>query len=766
VNRARPATRLYAVALLAFPRRHRDAYTEEMIDTFERELAQRRKQGAGSALWFVTAACLNVVSAGLGERRRYRRAGFTAATGFSWVDVRLAGRILVRYPGLSLVSVFGMAVGIGVSAGAFTIVHALLTPTLPLADGDRVVAIVNLDLATTNSESRVMHDYAAWRGLTSLEDVGAAITVGRNLIAEGGQPETVAVAQMSAAGFRVARVAPRLGRYLLDEDERPGAPDVVVIGHGAWMRRFAGDPDIVGRSIHLGSVAYTVVGVMPEGFAFPVNHSYWIPLRLDPAGFEPRTGPPVSVFARLVPGATLDSAQAELAPIGQRMSADLPDSHQHLRPQVVPFTYGHSGMAETGNALGLRLIQVSFVLLLLIVCVNVAILVYARTATRQGEIAVRTALGASRRRIVAQLFVEALLLAGVAAMVGVGLVAIAFEQLDAALRQLIGELPFWMNLRLSSEAVIYVVALTILAAAIVGVVPALKATGRRVQERLQGLSAGSGSRMQMGRLWTLLIVAQVAFTVALLPAAMYHAWQSLQFPIGDRGFATRDFLTTRMVLDDPSEEAVIGGDDGARGRAYGQRQAEIERLLESEASVSAVTFSLTNPGEELAAVLEVEGLPPPVDLVDYNVVQGTKQGHLVRFNHVATDFFQSFEVPVVMGRALQAGDDGVVVNRGLVETVFGGANPLGRRVRYVGRSREADERYVELNRWYEIVGVVPEFPRVRALGAPPVSRLYHVAAPGAVSPATLSVRVRGSVPATFASRLRESSFCRRPASTR
>jgi len=156
---------------------------------------------------------------------------------------------------------------------------------------------------------------------------------------------------------------------------------------------------------------------------------------------------------------------------------------------------------------------------------------------------------ASRRRIVAQLFVEALVLATVAAMLGIGLLSAGLRQFDAALFQMVGRLPFWIQFRLSTEDIIYIVALTVLAAAIVGVVPALKATGRGVQTRLQGLSAGSGSRMQMGRLWTTLVIAQVAIAVAILPATMYHTWTSLRFRTGDPGFARGEFLTTHLLLD-------------------------------------------------------------------------------------------------------------------------------------------------------------------------------------------------------------------------
>jgi putative ABC transport system permease protein len=757
-------SRVYAVTLSAFPRRHREAYTGEMIDAFERALtARRREHGPGPAAWFAVAACLNAIGAGLGERLRQRHRSFrrTAGDGWlgvSWIDVTLAWRMFVRYPGLSIAGVFGLAVGIATAAGAFTLVSGLLHPELPLPEGDRVVAIRTVDVSTHNVESRVMHDLAAWRALSSLEDFGASVTVGRTLIAEGGHPETITAAQMTSSGFRLARVSPERGRYLLPEDERPGAPDVVVIGHDVWRRRFGGDPNVLGRTLELGSTTHAIVGVMPEGFGFPIFHDYWIPWRLDPEAHVPRTGPSVTVFGRLAPGATLERAQAELTPIVERTAAASPGTHRHLRAYVEPYALALTGVSNPESALALHVLQLAIVMLLVIVCVNVAILVYARTATRQGEIAVRTALGASRRRIVTQLFVEALVLAGVAAAAGIAILAFALDRLDAALRNLAGGLPFWMTLELSAKGVMYAGGLALLAAAIVGVVPALKATGRRVQTRLQRLSAGSGANMHMGRLWTLLIIAQVGFTVALLPAAMYHAWQSFRFQIGNRSAVSQEMLRTRLVLDQftgrqPGEAGEAA--DRELGRAYARRQVELEQRLEREPGVSGVTFALAAVGEELAAVLDVEGREPPIDPVNYNIVEGTKQGHLVRFNRVVPDFFGVFDMPLLMGRTLREGDDGVVVNQSMVVSQFGGANPLGRRIRYVGRSREAGEGNVVLDRWYEVIGVVADVPEARTLGAPPVSLVYHAAAPGDVKAPLLAVRMRGRTPSSFAGRLRE-----------
>ena len=759
----RAATIAYSLTLLAFPRRHRAAYAAEMRDTFRHDLTARaRRDGVWQALRFAVAACLNTMAAGIGERWHQQSANPGTST-FSRLDFILAWRMLLRYPGLSIVSVLGIAVGIAIAAGAYAIASTMTNPIVPLDEGDRVVSLMNWDVSTSNRDQRMARDFTVWRSMTSIDDLSITRTVQRNLIRTGRPTEVVTVAEISAAAFRVARVPAVRGRFLQPDDELPGAPGTMVIGYDEWVRRFDADPEIVGRSVQLGSTTYAIVGVMPDGFVFPLSHGYWIPWRIDASVYEPRSGPNVNVFGRLAPGATIESAQAELGAIGERMSAAAPGTHQHLRPRVLPYPYAYNDMDDPENALVLQAMQLAIVLMLVVVCVNVAILVYARTATRQGEIAVRGALGASRRRIVTQLFVEALLLAGIAAAAGVGLASVIMRQLQGQLLIVGGVLPFWMALRLPVDGVLYIAGLTLLAAAIIGVAPALKATGRHVHAGLQTLSAGGGSRMQMGRVWTTLIIAQVALTVALMPAAVFFSWMALRFRTGDPGFASREFLTAQLLADRAAEAP---GSDGERAftRHLATAHGELDRRLREESRVSEVTYSMAGAGEERAVVLEVEGRAAPINPVDYNIVEGSKHGHLVRFNRVAINFFDAYEVPVLLGRTFMASDTGagdttpgVLVNRTLVDLAFGGANPLGARIRYVGRSREANARDVVLHRWYEIVGVVPDFPTLLSPDADREGRVYHAATFGDLYPVELAVRVRGGDPMTLANTFRDIS---------
>ena len=662
-----------------------------------------------------------------------------------WLDVKLALRMLVRYPGLTIVSTLGMAVAIAIAAGAFSIVNGLLRPTLPLDDGDRVVAVQNWDAAKNDADRRSLHDVATWRTeVSAIEDLGVFRQLNRTLIAPGVQPEVVRVAAMSASGFRVARVAPFSGRYLLDDDERVGARPVVVIGHDAWRTRFHSDPNVLGRDVSLGATRYTIVGVMPAGFAFPVNHAYWVPLSEEPVAVERRAGPDVWAFGRLAPGATLEMAQAQLTTIGQRFAAAWPETHAQLRPQVVPYTYPFTDMDDPSNAIALRVMQFLVALLLGIVCVNVAILVYARTATRHVEIAVRTALGAGRRRIVAQLFVEALAVALLAAVLGIGIVALALREVDAALIQIAGQLPFWMHFSLAAGDVVYALLLAVGAASVVGVVPALKATGASVQNGLKESAAGANAGLRLGNTWTALIVAQVALAVALLPTALYHAWDATRHGVSDPGFAAHEFLTAQLLVE---------GELRPSSR-FADRHAEVMRRLWASPQVASTASALVAPGFEPAAWVNVDGIASPVQPDDYRVLTGSSLGHRVMFNRVDAEWLNAFQVPVIAGRAFVNADttginSAAIVNRTFVEQVLRGEHPIGRRFQYVGLSGDARADDVDLTRWFEIVGVVADFPR-NAMGSGTLQpKVYHPLDAGTY-PVTLSIRVRDGDALTFA----------------
>jgi predicted permease len=705
---------------------------------------------------------------------------------FSSLDLILGLRMIRKHPGLSVVSVLGLALAIAIAAGGFGLIQATLDPRLPLPDGDRIVSLQNEEVDRPGiANRRSTYDLGVWReqlvsplptgrggqgerptgrghlGAT-LEHVGGFTDGYQNVEVPGSGVELARIARMHAAGFRVAGVPPLLGRPLLDDDERTGAPPVVVIAEEEWRRWFDADPEVIGRTAVIGGEPHTVVGVMPAGFRFPVSHRYWVPLHRDPNA-TPGTGPTLNVFGRLAPGATRAAAQAELATIGARLAAEHPDTHGRLRPRVLPYTHAFMDVDDPVVSRALRATQFAISLVLIVVAANVAVLVYARTAGRAGEIAVRTALGAPRRRIVAQLFAEALVLAGVAAVLGLWLAGLGLRGVRWLLERSDGEAPFWWRPGLSGGVIAYVVGLALLAAAIVGILPALTATGRRIQANLQRLTA-RGSGMALGRTWTALVVTQVAVAVALLPFAVHVAGQALRRATMAPGYAVEQFLRAHLTIEGGAISATSEAEADSLARTAAARfhgpATALLRRLETEPDVIGVTFARVFPGG---------GSPTH----RYEIDAHPANAWLVH-ERVDVRFFTVLGVRTLAGRDFVNSDarpDGtaVIVNAAFVEKVLNGGTPLGGRVRELRRDPQTGE--LESGPWREIVGVVPDFT-VQYAWDPTRPGLYY-SEPAIYQPMTLDdlptarvalvVRVRGAGAARFTGRLREVAAAVNPA---
>lgn len=649
-----------------------------------------------------------------------------------WLDVRLAFRMLAKHPLLALVGGAGMAFGITAGVGGFQIRTQLTTPNLPLEDGSRVVGLRYWDVRNDRLGPVGDADFRAWRDqLRRVEDIGAASLVDRNLSVDG-TIEPVGVAQMSAAGFRVARVPALHGRTLLEADEAPSAPSVAVIGHSLWQRRFVGNPRVVGRTVQLGTEQTTIVGVMPEDFGFPLAHQIWTPLRRPPVGAADVGA--LLVFGRLAPDISLDEARAELATVGQRMAIDAPDTHQFLRPEVVPYT--HLVIDPRFYGLGFTLANVFLVTLLIVVCANVALLMFARAAAREREISVRTALGASRVRIVAQLFIEAATLSGLSVVVGLVAARYVLASLLQTLEADSGRpLPFWLNDRLTPSTIAYGVGLTMLCALITGVLPALKVTGRGLLERLRSGTAGGGG-YRFGGVWTAGIAAQVAVTV-LFPAAAFLFHQSvITAQSQDVGFPAERYLSARLAMDSvnaPSAAPTATSVDDRTMRTL----EELRRQLTAEPGVRAVTFTNRLPGtQHPGGQFEIEG--------DNGA---PANGYQARIASVDADFFTTVGAPVLSGRGFVSTDlalarEVAIVNRSFVERVLGGGNPLGRRIRNVALGQGQPP-----GPWIEVIGVARD---LGVLGTDGIG-LYRPLPPSSPS-VFVAVQVHGD-PVAFASRL-------------
>lgn len=662
----------------------------------------------------------------------------------SMLDFRLGMRMLVRYPGLTVVGGFAMAFAIWVGAGGFEIISQIVSPSVPLPEGERVVGIRTWNAESNVPELRVVHDVVAWREeLRSIDHVGAFREVGRNFAVGTAAAEPVTIAEMSAAGFAAAGIAPLLGRALTEGDEVPGAPPVVVIGYDLWQGRLGGDPQVVGRPARIGAGEATIVGVMPPGYGFPVAHRAWMPLQLDPLRHDRLEGPSLRVFGRLADGVTMEQARAELAAVGQRAAIDHPDTHRHLRPTVVPYPRLILDVGRTESLL-LGSTNVFLLMLLLLICGNVALLMFARAATRESELIVRSALGASRRRIVAQLFAEALVLGLLAVALGLGAAGAglrwAFRIAEAEARQ---PLPFWFSDALSWRTIVYALLLALVGAAVAGVTPALRIT-RSLQTRLRE-GVGRGSTVRFGGVWAAVIVSQVAVTVAF-PISSWLIWRDVQQVQAVRvPFATEQFLVAHLAADA----------DAANGMPIADAYRELERRLVEEPLVEAVTYA-----ERLPRMYHPHRLIE-IDGGDAAPLDPRWPGYRVSSAGVDPRYLDAVGVDLLSGTAFRIADAEtarhvVIVNQSFVRSVLGGRNPEGRRLRYA-YLEEWDERRGEgepPQPWYEIIGVVPDMATSWGSHDPKSAAIYHPVTPDAVRPLHLAVRLRGD-PMAFAPRLRE-----------
>lgn len=716
----------------------RDAVDGDLHELY----AERHSKSGGTsaALWYWLETLSFLMRFTLDRIARVFRGIFGRDTTPSALDLKLAGRMLAKSPGLTLVGGFGIAIGVALGAGAYAVINTYFYPEIPLSEGDRVISIGNFDTRRSYKDPRVLRELLVWRReMRSIIDIGAFHTVKRNIISPNGQAEPITLAEMTASGFRVARIPPLRGRVLVESDERPGANPVVVIGYDVWQARFSGDPAIVGKELRLGRTSHTIVGVMPQGFAFPVNHSYWIPLRIDPAAtVEPGTGPELDVFGRLAAGATRESAQAELTVLGKRLAAQVPAGFPDLEPRVIDYQDILVNAEAEGESASYAIVRFLIAFLLIVVAMNVAVLVYARTVARTGEIAVRTALGATRGRIVVQLFAEAFVLSGLAALVGLGIVAIALRRFDDFLASG-GGAPFWINAGLSLGTVVYAIVLAVVSAVIIGVFPALRATGAQLREAIG--SMGGGTKARLGPTWSALIIGQIAIAVAILPPALYNGGKMVGMAFQTSGVAEDEYLAASFAIErDVAATEATTPNDAAADSARTIVATLLARIV-AEPGVVGVTVGNSVPWDHGSARLDVDGVDGP--------------SQRARVNAVDTSYFRLFGVPVLTGRTFAAGDGllpsddrPVIVNRSFASELLGSGDPIGRRVRY---RTDGDKKAP----WLTIVGVVEDFPaEVKGPNETSVRTMYRLTMPTESAQSTLVIRLRGQTPEAFAPTLR------------
>ena len=604
-------------------------------------------------------------------------------------DVKYALRGLRNSPTVTVIAVVALSLGIGLTTVMFSIVYGALHRGLPFEGGERIMHLERANLSQDiNSMEVTIHDYRHWRERQRSFNHLAAFYSGTVTIRGTERAERYRGAFMTANSFDVLGVQPILGRGFRDEEEQVGAPQVVLLGHQVWQERFGGAPDVLGQVVTINGEAGQVIGVMPEGFEFPLLQEVWVPLRLDHLTLERGTGTTLEVFGDLREGISVDQAMVEFSGITTQIANDFPETNEGITALMKPYTEEYIG-DEPRTILYSMLFTV--ILVLVMACANVANLLLARAAMRTRDIAIRTAMGAERWRVVSQLLAEAFVLAIVGAGFGIGIAYVGITLFDRAVS--VTDPPFWLVFQLDAPIFLFVAAIAGFAALVAGILPAVKASSTDVNSILQDQSRGS-SGMQIGMLSRTLVIAEIAMSMAMLVASGLMIKGVVNLNNEDYGFSPDNVFSARVA----SFEDRFPDDEG-RLRFW----EDIEERVAGLPGIESVTITGSLPGApSFGARLAVDG-------VSY---EANRDMPVARFVVATPSYREVLDIEVVQGRWLDRTDvtdaPGIaVVNEAFVVRHFPEGQALGRRIRLGGLESE--------NEWLEIVGIVPNL-RMEGIG--------------------------------------------------
>ncbi len=581
-------------------------------------------------------------------------------------DVRFGLRMLRKNYGFTAVVVLTLALGIGANATVFTVVNAWLFKGLPFEKPDRIVAITSNNRAENQERLGASYlNFLDWQAQSqSFEDLAAAAGTMRNISDPGLPMEFVISARVSANTFSLLGQKPLLGRdFLPHEDQGTAGVPVVILGHSLWQNRYGGDPNILGKSIRLNEADTTVIGVMPPGMKFPYNHELWVPLVAGnrASTLLRRAAHTLLVVGRLADGVSLAQAQAEMNLVAQRLEQEYPESNQGIGVLVEPYTERFS--AGTIRLLFLAMLgAVGFVLL--IACANVANLLLSRSLTREREVSIRAALGASRGRIVRQLLIESTLLGALGGAAGWLISMWGVRIFAAALPEWV---PYWLDFSMDYRVLGYLAAICVGTSILFGLAPALRLSKVDLTGALkEGARGTSGGRSRF--LSRFLVVSELALALVLLVGAGLMIRSFLKkYELG-AGFENEKVLTMRVSF------------TGTHFLAPEPRLKVLERLepeLESVPGVEVAALASNLPlGWAFEWQFELDG-QPPADPDQRPSVFGLE---------ISPKYFQVLGIPLLHGRTFmpdegREGKAAVIVNRSFADKHWPGENPIGKRLR-------------------------------------------------------------------------------------
>ena len=612
-------------------------------------------------------------------RRRRRSRPSRARTWSStslWRDIRYGARSLRRSPGMVAAGTAALALGIGLTTVMYSVIYGTLIKGLPFENADRIALIYYADPGRRDDQIPLA-DFLRYRQQQRSFEVMGGYRLGHANVSGGDRPDRVQTARVAAGTLDVTGVRPLLGRTFLTGDNAAGALPAAVLSHSLWRDRFGGDSGVVGAPLRVNGRPFTIVGVMPERFEFPLNTTkVWLALQADAASLRPGEGPGLAVVGRLRSGVAYETANAEFAMLARRLATERPAGSVERAAVVAPFVRGFLPTRVYTLFYGML---AAVLLVLLVACANVANLLLDRTLSRTREIGIRTALGASRLAVIRQSLVESSILALLAAIVGTGLSQLGIVMFNRAMAD--GEGLFWMDIRLHPPVLIFVLALAVVASLVSGLLPAMQSARLDVGTILKDESHAASS-FRVGRLSRMIVAVEIALSTTLILASGFMIRSIAKLRTLEPGFATAEVYTARVSLTTR---------DTVRQQAF---FTALEHELSALPGVTSATLGSGLPGTGWSAgrVL-VEGQSYTRD-DDYPIV---------RTLAVTPEFFDTFGVRVLRGRPILTTDRTTaarvaVVSDGFARRHFPEGDAIGRRVRLGG----PDE-----SEWLTVVGVMP-----------------------------------------------------------
>jgi predicted permease len=650
-------------------------------------------------------------------------------------DLRFAARLLSRDRWFTFAAVLALALGIGANTTVFTLVNAVLIRDLPFDRANEIVFLAAHDTTRPPDDNGPpsWREFEAWRERArSFAGLAAFIDGAMNISDSINPAERVRGASVSTNTFALLRQRPLMGRDFAAGEDAPGATPVVILGYDLWKNRYGGDAAILGRTLRIAEVTYTIVGVMPAGMHFPFDAQLWRPL-LKPAREPLLHIRNVNVFARLAPGVAWQQAAAEMHAIATALQAADPAHNQNIDARVMTFN-------ERFNGGRLRTVFLTLLgavgFLLLIACANVANLLLARSSVRAREMAVRGSLGASRGRMVRQLMLESLLLSVAGGAFGLVLASIGVPLFDRA----VADIPkaYWIDFRLDPVVFAYCAAVCVATSVVFGLVPALQASKVNLNELMKdgGRGATGGAR---GRwLTSSLVVVELTLTLALLTGAGLMARSFLKLYAFDMGIETSHLLTMRTQL-------VF-----AKYPTPEQRRLFFETLQERVAALPGVIgagVATTLPLEMWASsTVDVEGRPSGP----------AAAGQQVQTVDVTPRYFETMGIPLVRGRGLKSTDgvpgaETIVVNQYLASQLFAGEDAIGRRIRLM----TGPDQNVP-GPWMTIAGVAGNIRTDDIRSLAPIAVVYRPLEIASPTGAAIAIRTIGD-PSALTAAVREAA---------